>query len=70
MNKMKLEYFAHARGNNFTYQCNGEIVYIGILDYYYLSNLGNQGRNWIIILVALRLSDVIHTNAVQNITKA
>ena len=45
MNKMK--YFAHAHGNNFTYQCNGEILYIGILNHYYLNNLGNQRGNWI-----------------------
>ena len=48
INKMKLEYFAHARGNNLTYQCNGIILYIiCILNHYYLNNLGNQRGNWI-----------------------
>ena len=44
MNKI-MEYFAHARGNNFTYQCKGEILYIGILNRYYLNNLANQRGN-------------------------
>ena len=43
---------------------------IGILNHYYLNNLVNQRRTRLIKLVALRLSDVVHKNAVQNITKA
>ena len=47
-NKMKLEYFEHARGNNFTYQCNREhILNLEILNNYHLNNLVNQRGNWI-----------------------
>ena len=31
----------------FTYKCNGELLYLGILNHYYLSSLVNQRRNWI-----------------------
>ena len=64
MKKLKLEYFAHARGNNFTDPCNGETsLNLECSEHFnqllFKTTLLFKGDTGLIRLVALRLADMI-----------